>query len=329
MFLVLVILGPGEVKVAMDTVGICASDVHYYTDGKIGAFRVESPMILGHEGAGEVIAVGEGVTNFAPGDRVALEPGIPDPSSRASREGNYNHDPAVRFWATPPVHGCLTEQVIHPSAYTYHLPDSLSYAEGALIEPFAVGMEAAKKAQIEPGDVALVIGCGTIGVVTAIAALAGGASKVFISDIAQEKFEAVRDVPGIIPILASVEDVEERIKQETHGWGAQVVFEASGASQAYKGIWNLASPGGVVVLVGIPTNEVSLDVSAMQARGIRIEGVFRYANVYQKAIDIAATDDVNLGALVSATFDFEDSVETFHRFLEGRPTDTKIQIRLR
>ena len=129
----------------MHTVGICGSDVHYYTHGAIGDFVVREPMILGHEGSGTVLEVGEGVTHLQPGDRVCMEPGIPDPRSRASREGRYNVDPSVRFWATPPVDGCLTEEVIHPADFVYKLPDELSFAEGALIEPFAVGMQAATR----------------------------------------------------------------------------------------------------------------------------------------------------------------------------------------
>ncbi len=101
-------LGPHDVKISIQTVGICGSDVHYYEYGKIGPFVVNAPMVLGHEAAGVVVEVGEQVKNLKKGDRVCMEPGIPDPNSRAARLGIYNLDPAVRFWATPPVHGCLT-----------------------------------------------------------------------------------------------------------------------------------------------------------------------------------------------------------------------------
>ena len=118
-----------------------------------------------------------------------MEPGIPDLKSKATLLGMYNLDPAVRFWATPPIHGCLRETVVHPAMFTFKLPDNISYGEGAMVEPLAVGMQAAKKAAIHAGDVAVVTGCGTIGMVTAMAALASGCSKVIISDMIQPKLD--------------------------------------------------------------------------------------------------------------------------------------------
>lgn len=163
-------LGPHDVRIRLHTVGICGSDVHYYTHGRIGPFVVEQPMILGHEASGTVIETGPAVTTLRPGDRVCMEPGIPDPNSRATRMGMYNVDPAVRFWATPPVHGILRPTCVHPEAFTFKLPDTVSFAEGAMVEPLAVGIHAATKARIRPGDLALVIGAGPIGLVTAVGA---------------------------------------------------------------------------------------------------------------------------------------------------------------
>ncbi|TRD15683.1 alcohol dehydrogenase catalytic domain-containing protein, partial [Palleronia caenipelagi] len=147
-------LGPEDVRIAIHTVGVCGSDVHYYTHGKIGPFVVTEPMVLGHEAAGTVTEVGRDVTSLAVGDRVCMEPGIPNMRSRAAKLGVYNVDPSVRFWATPPVHGCLTPSVVHPAAFTYKLPDHVSFAEGAMVEPFAIGMQAAARAKIKPGDIA-------------------------------------------------------------------------------------------------------------------------------------------------------------------------------
>ena len=151
-----------DVRIALHTVGICGSDLHYYQHGGIGPYIVREPMILGHEASGTVVEVGPEVTNLAAGDRVCMEPGIPDPNSRATRLGIYNLDPAVRFWATPPIHGCLRTTVAHPAAFTFKLPDNVSFAEGAMVEPLAVGMQGANKARIRAGDIAVVIGAGPI-----------------------------------------------------------------------------------------------------------------------------------------------------------------------
>src|SRR5882724_11256124 len=133
-------LGAHDVRVRILTVGVCGSDVHYYQHGAIGPFVVRAPMILGHEAAGVVEEVGGAVTSLKVGDRVCMEPGIPDPNSRATRLGLYNLDPAVRFWATPPVHGCLRPSVVHPAAFTFKVPDNVTFAEAALVEPLAVGL---------------------------------------------------------------------------------------------------------------------------------------------------------------------------------------------
>jgi D-xylulose reductase len=156
-------LGAHDVRIKLHTVGVCGSDVHYYEWGAIGPFVVREPMVLGHEASGTVIEVGEQVTNLKVGDRVCMEPGIPDPNSKATRLGIYNLDPAVQFWATPPVHGVLRPTVVHPAAFTFKLPDNVSFAEGAMVEPLAVGMHATSKARVKPGDVAVVMGAGPIG----------------------------------------------------------------------------------------------------------------------------------------------------------------------
>ena len=188
-FLVEEALGPRDVRVALRTVGVCGSDVHYYTHGAIGPFVVKEPMILGHEAAGQIVEVASAVTEVKPGDRVSMEPGIPDPTSRATRLGKYNLDPAVRFWATPPVHGVLRPTVVHPADFTFKLPDHVSYAEGAMVEPLAVGVHAATKVQVQPGDLAVVIGAGPIGMVTALRGPAAGCSRVIVSDIHEPKLE--------------------------------------------------------------------------------------------------------------------------------------------
>jgi D-xylulose reductase len=321
-------VGPGMVRIRMHTVGVCGSDVHYYTHGRIGPFVVNAPMVLGHEAAGTVIEVGPGVTNLKVGDRVCMEPGVPDPNSRASRLGMYNVDPAVTFWATPPVHGVLTPEVVHPANYTFKLPDNVSFAEGAMVEPFAVGMQAATKAEITPGDTAVVIGAGPIGTMVALAALAAGCARVVIADLAQPKLDIAARYAGIIAVNVREKNLAAEVKALTQDWGADVVFECSGSPRAWQGIVDLLRPGGTIVVVGLPVEPVDFDIASLSVKEITIRSVFRYAHQYDRAIALMASGKVDLKPLISHTFAFEDSIKAFERASEGRPDDVKLQIRV-
>jgi len=289
---------------------------------------VNAPMVLGHEAAGVVVETGKDVTHLKAGDRVCMEPGIPDANSRASRLGLYNIDPAVTFWATPPVHGVLTPHVVHPANYTYKLPDKVSFAEGAMVEPFAVGMQAAQKAKIAPGDTAVVTGAGPIGIMVAIAALAGGCARVIVADFAQPKLDIAAQYQGILPINIGKRDLAEEVKQLTEGWGADVVFECSGSPKAWETLLDLPRPGGAVVAVGLPVEPVGLDISTASTKEIRFETVFRYAHQYDRAIALMGSGRVDLKPLITETFPFEESVAAFDRAAEGRPGDVKLQITL-
>lgn len=321
-------LGTDDVRIAIDTVGICGSDVHYYTHGKIGPFVVREPMVLGHEAAGVVTEVGSRVSRLSVGDRVCMEPGVPNMASKAAKTGVYNVDPDVRFWATPPVHGCLTPSVVHPAAFTYRLPDHVSFAEGAMVEPFAIGMQAATRARIKPGDVALVTGAGPIGTMVALAALAGGCSKVYISDLVDEKLAVAAQYDNIHPVNAARDSASDVIAAATDGWGADIVFECAGAAQSVQAALEAVAPAGCVVWVGMPVDPVPMDIVLAQSKEIRMETVFRYANMYDRAIELLASGKVNLKPLISETFAFKDSIAAFDRAVEARPTDVKIQIKL-
>lgn len=319
-------VGRDEVSIRIHTVGVCGSDVHYYTHGGIGDYIVREPMVLGHEASGTIEQVGENVRGLKVGDRVCMEPGVPDLSSRASKLGLYNVDPAVTFWATPPVHGVLTSRVVHPAAFTFKLPDTVSFAEGALVEPFAVGMQAAARARIVPGDVAVVTGAGTIGIMVALAALAGGCSRVFVSDISAEKLAIAGGYDGIVPVNVRDSDLTDVVNAGTGGWGADILFEASGAPRVFDDICKVVRPGGALVLVGLPPDRVQFDVNGAIAREIRIETVFRYANVFDRALELIASGKVNLKPLISEIFSFDQSIAAFERAAEGRPGDIKLQI---
>ncbi|CAM2178851.1 NAD(P)-dependent alcohol dehydrogenase [Burkholderia cenocepacia] len=321
-------VGPGDVRIKVHTVGVCGSDVHYYVHGGIGPFRVDAPMVLGHEASGTVVETGANVTHLRVGDRVCMEPGVPRLDSPATLRGLYNLDPDVRFWATPPIHGCLTPFVVHPAAFTYRLPDNVSFAEGAIVEPLSIGLQAAKKAAMKPGDLAVVIGAGTIGAMTALAALAGGAARVILADVVPDKLALFAGNPAVTTVDVRTRPLADAVAEASGGWGADVVFEASGSANAYAGLVDLMCPGGCAVLIGMPVAPVPLDVVALQAKEGRIESVFRYANIFPRALALIASGAIDVKPFISRTFPFSEGVRAFEEAASGHPRDVKIQIEM-
>ena len=320
-------LGPREVRIRLHTVGICGSDVHYYTHGRIGPFVVNEPMILGHEASGTVIETGAEVTTLEVGDRVCMEPGIPDPNSRATRLGMYNIDPAVRFWATPPVHGILRPTCIHPEAFTFRLPDKVSFAEAAMVEPLAVGVHAATKARIRPGDIGVVMGAGPIGLVTALSALAAGCARVYVSDLAPKKLEIAESLsPAITGVNVAGENLVDRVKRDTDDWGADVVFEATGSPRAAAQVFEPLAPRGCVVMIGGQPDPISYDAGAAMVREARVENIFRYAHVFPRCVAMLSSGAIDVKPLITRTFRFDDSVRAFEIAASAPAADVKMQI---
>jgi D-xylulose reductase len=285
-------------------------------------------MILGHEAAGVIEETGAHVTTLKVGDRVCMEPGVPNPNSRATRLGLYNLDPAVRFWATPPVHGCLRPSVVHPEAFTFKLPDNVSFGEGAMVEPLAVGMHAVNKARLQPGDVGVVLGAGPIGMVAALAALAGGCSRIFITDIMPPKLELAAKLGPITPVNVRAQNLSQIVHDATNGWGADVVFDATGIPTGIATALETVCPGGRVVLIGMPGAPVAFDVVAAQVKEVRIETIFRYAHVFPRALALMGSRKIDVRPLITDRYGFTESVVAFDYASQMKPTSVKVQIEL-
>ncbi len=322
------ILGTDDVKIRIEKVGICGSDIHYYKNGRIGQYIVNQPMILGHEASGTVIEVGKNVSNLAVGDRVCMEPGIPDFKSRSTLIGAYNLDPALTFWATPPVHGCLRETVIHPASLTFKLPDHMSFEEGAMVEPLAIGMQASVKAEIKPGDIALVTGAGTIGLMSALSLLAGGCSQVVITDISEKKLKIAGAFEGLIPVNSNEKNLSEIKNEFTDNWGFDVVVEASGSKSLYPSVIRVCAPLGRFVMVGIPSEAVPIDVSDAQVREVEIRAVNRYCNVYNRAINLIASGKIDVKKMIGKTFSLDEAIQAYEYVSSGGEGEVKVMISL-
>jgi D-xylulose reductase len=211
--------------------------------------------------------------------------------------------------------------------FAFKLPENVGYDEGALVEPLAVGLHAARKARIKPGDVALVTGAGTIGLVTAMAALAGGCSKVIITDIVQQKLDLASRF-GMVPVNVTRQNLNDIVSGITDGWGADVVFEASGNEAAISRIFEPLCPGGRVVFIGMPVSPVPIDIVSAQAKEARIETIFRYAHVYPRALSLMESGKLDLKPLITDRYRFEESIAAFEYAANPKPTTVKVVIEL-
>lgn len=286
-------VGPGDVLVRVGSVGVCGSDMHYYEHGRIGDFVVTSPLILGHEAGGVVIAVGEGVPDDRVGQRVAIEPGVPCRRCAQCRHGRYNLCPDISFFGTPPVDGAFAEYVAMPADFVHPVPDTVSDDAAGLIEPLSVGVWANHKAETTVGSTVLITGAGPIGLLAAAVARAQGAAEIVVSDVEPRRLELAR-------AYGATTVADARDADALHGLEVDAFIDCSGAPSAVAGGLHAVRGGGTAVLVGVGTDELTLPASLLQIKEIRLTGTFRYANTWPTAIALAALGAVDLDGLVTA-----------------------------
>lgn len=202
-------LGPNDVLLKMHSVGICGSDVHYWEHGRIGDFVVKKPVVLGYEAAGTVTKVGPMVKHLKPGDRVAIEPGVPREIDEFCKIGRYNLTPSIFFCATPPNGGNLCRFYKHSADFCYKLPDGVTFEEGALIEPLSVGIYACHRRSVFLGNKVLVCGAGPVGIVTLLVAKAMGASQVVVIDLSASRLAKAKEVGADFTIQLAKEAPQE------------------------------------------------------------------------------------------------------------------------
>lgn len=285
---------PGHVLVAVRSVGVCGSDVHYFEHGRIGDFVVRDPLVLGHEVSGRIVAAGPGVDPGRIGSRVAIEPGAACRRCAQCTAGRYNLCPAMQFLATPPVDGALGEYVLIRADLAFDLPERVSDDAAALLEPLSVGIWANGKAGLTMGGSVLIAGAGPIGLVAAQVARASGAATIVVSDIAPHRLAAAQRNGASAALPAA--DVPAACKD------FDAFIDCSGASSAITAGIRALRPAGRAVLVGMGPDELVLPFAFLQQREITVTGTFRYANTWPTAIALAASGAVDLDALVTDRF---------------------------
>lgn len=307
--------GRHEVLVRVSAVGTCGSDVHYFRHGRIGSFVVDAPLVLGHEPAGRIAAVGPGVDPARVGERVSLEPGVPCRRCRHCHTGAYNLCPDVVFFATPPVDGAFAEYVTIADDFAHPVPDHVSDDAAALLEPLSVALWAHRKAGTGAGSRVLVAGAGPIGLLVAQVAAVQGASEVLVSDPDPGRREAARAC-GATAVLDPAAD-------DPAGLDVDAFLDCSGAPPAVLAGLGAVRPGGTAVLVGMGADEMTLPVAALQSREITLTGTFRYAGTWPTAVRLAASGAVDLDRLVTAHVDLDHVADA----LDPDPSQVKVVVR--
>jgi len=320
---------PGQVAVKLEYVGICGSDVHYYEYGRIGRHVVGGDFILGHECAGRIAGVGEGVRGLQIGDRVALEPGETCGVCEYCLSGRYNLCPDVIFLATPPVQGCFANYISHPARLAFKLPDNISTKEGALVEPLAVGLEAATAGGVTLGSSVAVLGAGCIGLVSMLAAKALGARDVTVVDIVGLRLKKALELGATRAIDAAERDVEKELLAASGGKGFDVVMETAGAVATTRQAPFAVKRGGTIVLVGLPPEDTfEFNFARLMGQVADIKTIFRYKNQYPVAINALASGKIDVSGIVTHEYAFDDIAEAFRVNIEERASVVKIVIKL-
>ncbi|HEX8464435.1 MAG TPA: NAD(P)-dependent alcohol dehydrogenase [Abditibacterium sp.] len=318
----------GEVQIRIGKVGICGSDVHYFEHGRIGNFIVESPMTLGHECAGTVVEVGEGVTHLQIGDRVAIEPGVPRLSTPDSRfymkQGRYNLCPDIFFFATPPDHGSFCTLVNHQADFCFPLPENVSLEEGAMIEPLSTGIYAARVAPVQMGDTVVITGAGPIGLMNVLACKAAGAAQIIVSDMVASRLEVARQIGATHAVQGNAEELKEIARQITDGRGADVCIECAGHPSALSAAISAARPGASVVLIGMPPGDTAqVNINDLIVREITLRPIFRYNNTFPTGVSLLASGKVDVKSLISKRFELNEVPQAFDYVLDNRETCVK------
>jgi L-idonate 5-dehydrogenase len=313
--------GAGEVLIAVRAAGICGSDLHYYAHGRCGNFIPTRPFILGHEFSGEVVALGEGVDTLALGTRVAVDPSRACGVCKQCRHGRYNLCPKMLYYGTasvvPPRDGCYAEYVTVPVRNCWPLPDGFEYAWGALLEPMSVAMHAVMRSGGVGGKTVLITGGGTIGQMILLTAVAFGASKVIVSDIKPFAREFAENHGASGTLDPTSPTIAEDAAELSPG-GFEVVFEAAGVAPALDQAIRLSAPGATVVQVGTLPDGTAVPVNALLTKELQYVGSWRFANVFDRVIEMVTSGRIDPRPLITGIMPFEDLAEAIQAAGSGQ-----------
>jgi L-iditol 2-dehydrogenase len=315
----------GEVLVRVAACGICGSDVHGY-DGSSG--RRIPPIVMGHEAAGTVAAIGPGVEGYAVGDRVTFDSTVYCGACAWCERGDVNLCDNRQVIGVScgdyRRHGAFAEYVAVPEHILYHLPDNLSFAEAAMLEATSVALHAVRVSQVKGEETALVIGAGMIGLLTLQAARALGCGRVMITDVDASRLSLAKEVGAEEILHASGAELVAEVLKRTEGRGVDLAYEAVGRSETVNAAIDCTKKGGTVTLIGNIQPEVTLPLQKVVTRQLRLQGSCASAGEYPQAIELIADGAIKVTPLITAIAPLEEGPRWFSRLHAHEPNLMKV-----
>jgi L-iditol 2-dehydrogenase len=301
-----------DVLIRMTTVGVCGSDVHYYTTGRIGDQVVKYPFTVGHEGAGIVDKVGKAVTRVKPGDRVAIDPAMPCWQCDQCKSGRFHTCRKLRFLGCPgQAEGCLSEYIVMPETSCFPISEALSPDDAALSEPLTIGVYAVKLSQAQPGMNIGILGCGPIGLSVMTALSVHRPGKIFVTDKLDYRLDFARRSgafwagnPGKTDIASAVKELEPFM--------LDMVFECCGQQEAIDQAITLLKPGGKLMLIGIPeVDQLIFPINDMRRKEICIQNVRRQNESVHDCLDLLHSVKAQVRSWATHRFTLGQAKEAF------------------
>jgi L-iditol 2-dehydrogenase len=322
-----VLLNSGDVKIRMSVLGICGSDIHYYTQGQIGSQKVKYPFSVGHEGAGVVVEVGSSVKRVKPGDKIAIEPAMPCRECDQCLAGRFHTCRKLRFLGCPgQAEGCLMEYIVMPEESCFPLSGSLRMDHGSISEPLAIGVYSEKKSGGTKGLNIGILGFGPIGMSVMLAAKAQSVNRLYVSDLIDERLAIAAKEGAILTGNPKKENIVSKIILN-EPLGLDIVFECCGKQEALDQAVDLLKPGGKLIVIGIPEfDQWSLNVETTRRREISLQFIRRQVDCVEKALEMMNDRSIVVDNMVTHRFPFERTKEAFDLVSDYRDGVMKVMI---
>jgi len=320
--------GPDEALIAIDSVGICGTDIHFYHEGHIGDIKLDKPHILGHESGGTIVKVGKNVTNVKPGDRVCLEPAVPCWVCKPCKSGRYNHCLTVKCQSIPPDHGHLRKYFVHPADLCFKLPDNLTLQEGAIIEPLACAVWACKRADVSMGKKIFICGSGSIGLLCMLVAKAIGASTICMADVRPSRLESAKKLGADQVLLVDTKDPQVLADKviKLIGEPPDITLDCSGTECAVQTGILATAYGGVVEIVGLPPPTATLPILTIVLKELDLRSSLRFVHCFPTAIDLVSSGKINVKPLITHRFKLSEAAKAFETAHTGAENCIKVMI---